>query len=326
MTKTIAFSIAGLLLIGLGVFSAFQFKKLNTTKTHLSVQLANIQKLEESLAAETEEKGFLSELNYELEEENQKLRVKIDKLQATIRQLRKRVKNQDGVIAQLQEKIKQLENNYANMKQEVAILSRKDVVDTEAIQQIEKQKAVVKSQLVSFEAQKAEMVAAKTIVEREIDDKETSEERFRTIVDVVNNSKVKFQTIYIQKEKAGRPISRLINNGANWKYTGIEFFMEHENPKTLLDKEFVIKIIDLDNQYNLSYIEDNPMFPMSKGDDKGISFYFDGNLVEIKHFNNQPKKGKNYEVQVFYKSDDGEEYLLLDGVKQFIKDGSVIGF
>ena len=326
MTKTISLSILGLLLVGLGVFSAFQVKKLNTTKSHLGEQLANIQKLEESLAAETEEKGFLAELNYELEEENQKLLVKIDKLQATIRQLRKRVKNQDIVIEELQQKLKQLENNYANMKQEIAILSRREIVDTEAIQQLEAQKAEVKTQMVSYQTKESELVAAKAIVEREIDDKETSEERFRTIVDVVNNSRVKFQSIYIQKEKNGRPISRLINSGANWKYTGIEFFMEHDNPKALLDKQFAVKLIDLDNQFNVAYIESNPAFPMSKGDDKGIEFYFDGNLVEIKHFNNQPKKGNNYEVQIFYKSEDGEEYLLLDGVKQFIKDGSVIGF
>jgi len=326
MTKTIWLSIVGVLLLGLGVFSAFQFRKLNTTKTHLSKQLANIQKLEESLAAETEEKGFLSELNYELEEENQKLREKIDKLQATIRSLRKRVKSQDIQIAELNQKIEQLENNYANLKQEISILSRKDVVDREAIQELEGQKAEIKSQLVSYETQQTNIVEAKTITEREIEDKETSEDRFRTIVDVVNNTRIKFQSIYIQKDANSRPVSRLISEGKNWKYTVIEFFMEHNFPKNILDKEFVVKIIDVDNQYNVAYVERNPAFPTSKGDDKGISFYFDGNLVEISHFNNQTKKGKNYEIQIFYKSDDGEEYLLLDGVKQFIQDGSVIGF
>lgn len=326
MTKTITLSIAGLLLVGLGVFSAFQVKNLNTTKTHLSEQLANIQKLEESLATETEEKGFLSELNYELEEENQKLRDKINSLQQTIRQLRKKIKNQDGQIAELQQKIKQLENNYANLKQEISILSRKDVVDNETIQNLEEQKAEIKTQMVSYQREETDLVAAKTITEREIEDKETSEDRFRLIVDVVNNTKVKFQSIYITKEANGRPLSRLISEGKNWKYTGVEFFMEHTQPKSILDKEFVLKIVDIDRQHNIPYIESNPAFPMSKGDDKGISYYFDGNLVEILHYNNQPKTGKNFEAQIFYKSEDGEEYLLLEGVKQFIQDGSVIGF
>jgi len=149
MTKTMTLSIAGLLLVCLGVFSAFQVKKLNTTQSHLSEQLANIQKLEESLATETEEKGFLSELNYELEEENQKLHAKIEKLQKTIRQLRKKIKGQDGKIAELQQKLNQLENNYANLKQEISILSRKDVVDTQAIQNLEEEKAEIKTQMVS---------------------------------------------------------------------------------------------------------------------------------------------------------------------------------
>jgi len=307
-------SIAGLLLVGLGVFSAFQVKKLNTTKSHLGEQLANIQKLEESLAAETEEKGFLSELNYELEEENQKLKEKIETLQKTIRQLRKKIKSQDGRIADLQQKINQLENNYANLKQEISILSRRDVVDQQAIQNLEEQKAEIKTQMVSFDREKTDLVAAKTITEREIEDKETSEDRFRLIVDVVNNTKVKFQSIYITKEANGRPLSRLIGEGKNWKFTGVEFFI------------FVLKIVDIDLQHNVPFIESNPAFPMSKGDDKGISYYFDGNLVEILHYNNQPKTGKNFEAQVFYKSEDGEEYLLLEGVKQFIQDGSVIGF
>ena len=326
MTKTIMFSIAGLLLVGLGVFSAFQVKKLNTTKSHLSDQLANIQKLEESLAAETEEKGFLSELNYELEEENQKLREKIETLQNTIRKLRKKIKNQDGKIAELQQKITQLDNNYANLKQEISILSRKDVVDNVAIQNLEQEKAEVKSQIVSFEREKTDLVAAKTITEREIEDKETSEDRFRLIVDVVNNTRVKFQSIYITKEANGRPLSRIISEGKNWKFTGVEFFMEHNQPKSILDKEFVLKIVDIDRQHNVPYIESNPAFPKGMGDDKGISYYFDGNLVEILHYNNQPKTGKNFEAQVFFKSEDGEEYLLLEGVKQFIQDGSVIGF
>ena len=102
--------------------------------------------------------------------------------------------------------------------------------------------------------------------------------------------------------------------------------MEHNQPKTILDKEFVLKIVDMDHQNNVPYIESNPAFPKGMGDDKGISYYFDGNLVEVLHYNNQPKTGKNYEIQVFFKSEDEEEYLLLDGVKQFIQDGSVIGF
>jgi len=311
MTKTISLSIAGVLLVGLGVFSAFQVKKHNTTKTHLSKQLANIQKLEETLAAETEEKDFLSEMNFELEEENEKLLIKIEELKNTIRQLRKKIKNQDGKIAELQQKITQLENNYSNLKQEISILSRQDVVDTEAIQNLETQKAEIKTELVSYRQEETEMVAAKTLTEREIEDKETSEDRFRLIVDIVNNTSVKFQSIYITKDPNSNPVSRVIGEGKNWKYTGIEFFMENKNSKIILDQEFV---------------ESNPAFPNSKGDDKGISYYFDGNLVEILHYNNQPKKGKNFEVQVFYKSVDGEEYLLLDGVKQFIQDGSVIGF
>ena len=125
-------------------------------------------------------------------------------------------------------------------------------------------------------------------------------------------------------DPTGKPVTRLISEGKNWKVTDIDFFMNHENNKMLLDEQFLVKIVDMDYQEPLNFVEKNPITPKKINQKPGAPFYFDGNLVEINHINNEPKKGKNFEIQVFYKSDDGEEYLLLDGVKQFIRDGHVV--
>jgi hypothetical protein len=123
----------------------------------------------------------------------------------------------------------------------------------------------------------------------------------------------------------GNPVTRLITDGKNWKHTTINFFMNHEDAKVLLDEQFLVKIIDMDFQEEILLVEPNPMLEENVEEKIGAPFYYDGNLVEINYNNNNPKRGKNFEVQVYYKSDDGEEYLLLDGVKQFIRDGNIVG-
>ena len=107
------------------------------------------------------------------------------------------------------------------------------------------------------------------------------------------------------------------------KYTVVEFFLEHEDLKLLLDEQFLVKIVNSKSGDVLSYIESNPNFPDSEIDSKGVEFKFDGNMLEISYFNNQKKSGDNYEIQIFYLS-NGEEYLLLEGSKPFLKDRKVL--
>lgn len=324
MTKSLAITLSLILVASLGIFSAFQIKKLNATKTHLATQIKNVSQLEENLTSEKEEREVLNEINIDLQDENQILRDSIAKLHRVIARLRNKVNQQDDMIAKLQEKINFLEKEYSSKKKEIAVLSRKEVVDQQAIAKIEAEKAVIKDQMNTFQTQQSVASTVKMVTENEIEDKMQSEERFRKIVDVVNNTRIKFQDIKVKMDATGKPVTRLISEGKNWKHTNIEFFMNHENRKVLLDEEFMVKIIDMDFQEELSFIQRNPLTPKSNDPKPGAPFYYDGNLIEIDHINNQPKKGKNFEIQVYYKSQDGEEYLLLDGVKQFIRDGHVV--
>ena len=104
----------------------------------------------------------------------------------------------------------------------------------------------------------------------------------------------------------------------------MEFTLINEDVRALLDEHFKVKIVNSDTQEILSFIESNPNFPKSSKDSKGLHFNYDGNLVEVAYYNNQAKKGDNFEIQVSYISDDGKEHLLRHGVKKFIEDRKVI--
>ena len=100
--------------------------------------------------------------------------------------------------------------------------------------------------------------------------------------------------------------------------------MLHDDHQLLLDEQFIAKVVNADTHEILSYVESNPNFPESDRDSKGIKFNFDGNLIEIAHFNNQKKQGSNFEVQIFYIDNNGQEHLLNGGVRQFIKNRKVV--
>lgn len=325
MTKSLTIIISAVLLVSLGIFSAIQVKKLNKTKTHLSEQLKNIDNLESAIESEKEDKILLTQLNSDLQDENQFLRDSIIRLNEIIAGLRRKVQQQDALIEELQGKVNYLQSQYDSKKKDIAILSRKDVVDHQAIAAIEEEKATIKKQIDSYQTEQNDVMTIKLETESVIQDKMASEDRFRKIVDVVNNTRILFKDIQIKMDPTGNPVTRLITNGKNWKHTSIDFFMNHDDSKVLLDEQFLVKIIDMDFQEEIPLLEENPMVTEKVEEKIGAPFYYDGNMVEIDYNNNHPKRGKNFEVQVFYKSDDGEEYLLLDGVKQFIRDGNIVG-
>lgn len=325
MTKSLTIIISLVLLVSLGVFSAIQVKKLNKTKTHLSEQLINIDNLESSIESEKEDKILLTQLNTDLQDENQILRDSIIKLNRIIANLRSKVQKQDDLIAELRGKVIYLQSQYDAKKKDIAVLSRKKTVDQNAILAIEAEKAEIKEQIDNFQSEQNDVMTIKLETESVIQDKMESEDRFRKIVDVVNNTRIRFQDIQIKMDRTGHPVTRLITDGKNWKHTSINFFMNHDDSKVLMDEQFLVKIIDMDFQEEISLVEPNPMVEEKVEEKIGAPFYFDGNLVEINYNNDKPKRGKNFEVQVYYKSDDGEEYLLLDGVKQFIRDGNIVG-
>ncbi len=148
-------------------------------------------------------------------------------------------------------------------------MSRKKSVDQNAIAAIEAEKAVIKDQIDNFQVEKNYEMTIKLETESIIQDKMESENRFRKIVDLVNNTRIRFQDIQIKMDPTGHPVTRLITDGKNWKYTSINFFMKHDDSKVLLDEQFLVKIIDMDFQEEIKLVESNPMVE-EKVEEKGV--------------------------------------------------------
>jgi peptidoglycan hydrolase CwlO-like protein len=316
MTKFLPAALATLIITGMSIFTAVQFNTIDEQGVTIVEQVEEIQELELSLANELE-------MNDQLRSELVLLRDSIALLKNVIKDLEHTIRKQNKTIKTIKAKLKDIENQYTALKMEIANLARKDEVDKELIASLEADKAELRNEIVSLNQQKDQEITARTETEAELLDRQVSEARFKRITNLVNNTKVRFNRIALTKKRFGKPINKIKDNNTKWKYTEMEFYLEHNDLKLLLDEQFLVKIINADTGEALSYIENNPNFPDSEIDSKGIAFRYDGNMIELSYYNNQDKTGNNYEVQIYYIS-NGEEYLLLDGAVPFIQDRKVV--
>ena len=281
--------------------------------------------MEESLETETQQNILLTDDNIILRDKLKEVRDSIVQLKSELVYLKKKVKKQNKTIKEIKSQLKKVEKDYVALRKHIAELARKDEVDKNLINQLEAEKAELRKQIEKLNVVREQEVIAHQATEKELLDRQVSEARFKRIRDIVNNTKVNFQNIFAKKKRYGRPLGKIKRQNSKWRYTVIEFFLVHDDLKLLLDETFVVKVVDSDTHEILSYIESNPNFPNSDIDTKGVKFKYDGNLVEIVYYNNQNRTGKNYEIQIFYVTDDGEEYMLENGNKPFIVGGKVGG-
>ncbi|MEO1518633.1 MAG: hypothetical protein AAFV95_26705 [Bacteroidota bacterium] len=262
----------------------------------------------------------LSAYNKALLERNRKLTDSIRFLQVEIASLNRHLSVQRGNLKVIQGNLQTIEDSYNSLKSEIARLSRQASIDREKINKLEKEKSHLRLQISALhEAQEAEQ-AEQARVEQLLEEKRMKEDRYLQLASILNQTNIRFQKITLLKKRYGKPLLKINKNDNNWKYTVIEFFMDHQDIKMLLDQQFVIKIVDSDTNEILSFVEANPSFPQSEGSNNGISFHFDGNLVELTYHNNERKAGKNYELQLFYRSPEGKEYLLVNGIHSIINN------
>ncbi|MFT5165578.1 MAG: hypothetical protein ACI8P3_000806 [Saprospiraceae bacterium] len=323
MTKLLPAVLITLLITGMSIFSVYQSKTITVKDVVINEQVKEISFLEVSLSSEEEANAILLADNMVLRANNDMFLDSIFTLNSKIKKLQVTIQNKNKVIKSITAKLKDIENEYNSIKMEIAELVRKDQIDKSLISNLEADKAVLRQEISSLAVQKEQEIVSRQETEAELLDRQISEARFKRITDLVNNTKVKFNKITLSKERFGKAITKIKKENSKWKYTVVEFFLEHQDLKLLLDEQFIVKIVNTNNGEILSYIESNPNFPDSEIDSKGVEFKFDGNMLEISYFNNQEKNADNYEVQVFYLS-DGEEYLLLNGTKRFIKDRKVL--
>ena len=323
MTKALPAIIATVLISGMSIFAFMQSGTIQDQGKTIKDQSEEIIDLKDEVQAEIEAQEFIKmdrdywqELAILRADSIQLLQTEMKELKSAVRKYKKQLKSFKAQIAESEQK-------YAELKSQISELVRLDEIDRATIASLEVDKAELRQQIANLTIQKEEVTIAKEETEAELLDRKVSEARFKRITDLVNNTSVRFNKVHLSKDRLGKPINRIKRENSKWKYTIIEIFLDNQDLKLLLDEEFIVKIVNSDTGEILSYIESNPNFPDSEFDSKGVKFKYDGNMVEVSYFNNQQKIGENYEIQIFYIS-EGEEYLLLNGAKPFIKNKKVI--
>ena len=322
ISKNVPVIIGTVLLVGATIFGATQYGKVVNQQKDLAKKEGDIKYLEETLESEIKENVVLEKENTLLAKQLKELKAIVSKLKSEIASLKSTVKSQKSKIASYDKKLKQIEKDYKALKKQITDFTKSGHASKEQIAKLENEKALLRKKVEELHQEKEKELVVTKQTEAEILDKQVSEAKFKRLTSIVNNTSIRFQSITGRKSRFGRPITKIKKK--NWQYTIIEFFLEHNDLNLLLDEKFILKVVNTDTKEVLSYIESNPNFPNSDKDSKGIQFKFDGNLVEIAHYNNQQKKKGNYELQVLYLSEDGEEYQLLNGVRTITKDGKFV--
>lgn len=318
MTKFAPMLIGTLLIVGMTGFSVYQTSTIKEQSKLIRDQSSEMNYLEESLENEMEENETLVSDNTILRDKIVILRDSIFDLKSQVVTLKKKVRKQDKTIKSIRSKMRDLESQYTALKSQIVEQTRQDEADRSLLAQLEAEKTALRRQIADLSLEKDQEVLARQETEAELLDRQVNEARFKRITNIVNNTKVKFEAISARTKRFGRSINRIKKKNSKWRYTVIQFSLEHPDLNLLLDEKFVVKVVNQDTHEVLSYIESNPNFPESSIDSKGVEFKYNGQMVEISYYNNGDKKGKNYEVQIFFVSDAGEEYLLLEGAKNFI--------
>ncbi len=311
--KIIVIGIA-VLITGLGIFSLFQTNKLSLHQESIKNKNSQIRELNTFLDEEIEKTS-------QLEERNKVLEDSITTLHLKIAQLENQLIERDKEIKYLKGKLKRRNVAYQDLKDKIALMYRKEHLDKRAIAKLEKEKESLKKEMGFIQGDYNDHVAAKGATEEEIKDYRKNIVDMQLLTNLIENTQIKFEKIEGRKYKNGRKIKRMKRNTNSWQFTDVKFSLSHPNHRALLDKQFLFKLYDTENELVLTYLEENPAFPGRNL--KGVPFKFDGNSIELSYINMQKKKSENYEIRI-YLLHEGEEIALEKGVFSFIRDGKFI--
>jgi len=324
MTRSLLAAFGTIVIIGLAAFSTHQNNTLEDRDKTIVHQIGEIEYLENNLEEETNLRMASEALNFSYENKIEQLRDSVAQLETTARRLRRTIRKQDKSLKTLSSKLKKIEQSYEKIKLEISELARQDQLDQQRINQLEAEKAEMRNSITTIERTKEKIDQEKQKIEQDLMATQMEEARLARIGNILDNTRVVYQSVSLQKKRFGKKITKIGKRNSKWAYTLLNFQLIHDNHQLLLDENFIAKIVNTDTNEILSYVESNPNFPDSDKDSKGVPFKFDGNSIEIAHFNNQKKNGSNFEVQIFYIDNTGQEHLLRGGVRDIIKGRKLV--
>jgi len=327
MTRNLIIALGSCAIVGLSFFSIQQVGSL-VKKNELLVR--QDQYISELKTVSKEDDSVIIDLRSEneiLKEQIHFLRDSIEHLNNTIAKLRRYSHRQTRAIADVKAQLQLYQARHEQLELEmnetrVANLPNNQK-NTIKITQLETEKSELLEQVRELEAQKMSYEVLRAENEMELLYQQSAEANYQRINNIMNNTQVQFNSITIQQKANSKSLKKIRKK---WNFTKIDFQLISDDMRLLMAQKFIIKVVDTDSQEILKTIaqgeggeEAYEEFTMN-----GAVISFDGSKVNISYYNNHPKTGQNYEVQVFYLDNSGKEYLLRHGIKQFIKNGKVM--
>lgn len=135
------------------------------------------------------------------------------------------------------------------------------------------------------------------------------------VYDLIENTTISYEYISCRRDKFGKKIKKLSTKSNNWSYTFLQFNMDHSSLKTILDRTFRIKLLDIDKNEYVKFTANKLISPETK-----LDIQYTGEAIQCSFYNNQKKGGQNFVLQM-YLVDEEEEYLLENSVIQLFSNG-----
>ncbi len=322
-------------------------KENKVYKRNIQDQAAIIDQLEEEIQIKTDSigsllvtiDGLVAEINVlkeKVSSKNQKveqLSSKVNKLTKEINQLKSGNSEDQKMIAaladernELLKKMVALDKERQKQKDEIKMLEEAVAGTNDDIEEleisVEANKELVQSNNANLSASNEPYPAAPPApnsIDEEMEKLIKTKKQAR-MTEIVSDTKVNFTNIALKNQKEGRDINKINNDG--WRYTIIDFDLEHPNPDVILDEAFILQVFDVDNHKVVPVNESNPGFPDSKIGSTGYRFIYEGQPLSVSYFNSQKKTGKNYEIRLYYA---GKGFLipLPNGSTRILNDGAV---
>ncbi len=260
----------------------------------------------------------------ELTKEIDLLQDSISTLNTRIEDLDKTLKERNILIKELNGKIKRRNKLIKDLKVEIASLYEKGNVDSQKIKELQAEIETIGGQLMEIQEEKEKLKNAVPQLEKKKEKIQKKTDDNTRWNDIMTNTTVAFNKVVLKKKKTkGADISSIKQKDKNWKFTQINFNIDHPNSELIIGKEFRLKIKDLDNDKTLPINERNNKFPDSNVGKAGEKFVYNGAPIEVNYFNSQVKEGMNYEIQVFF-LENGKAFLLKNSKLRIIENGKVL--
>ena len=319
LNTTIKRGLLAVLTVSMIAFLFLQQDKIRTQAEKILQLEGNITFLESSLEDAHEEVEALHADKETLLNQVAILEDSIIVYEEKMDHLESSVKKSKNLIANVKKELDNKDEEVNMLKDAITNWQRKGAAFQDTIQ-------VLKLELVGKAENVRQLSAMLNKAENELQKKEDSrmeyelqKMRLMRVKQVVEDTRVRYDDVQCLQSRTGKPLKKLKEDGSEWIYTTFSFSMENTDQSLIVDEYFRLKIVDADTGEDLPYNESNAAY--ANGNETiGFNFQWESNPEQAIYINTQAKKGRNYDVLIYYVSGD-DEHLLHNSVRPLIRNG-----